>query len=107
MGHNLRTLTLHVSWIPDGSVDLPVQFEKYLGPQAMYADFSHFNSEGKATRFTEEHARTLMLQTRLRSIGIGDQSYTVSLFILFFLRAFGIWALISLLKVVDILIRLL
>lgn len=60
MGHNLRTLTLHVSWIPDGSVDLPAQFE----------------NEGKATRFTEEHARTLMLQTRLRSIGIGDQSYT-------------------------------
>jgi hypothetical protein len=45
----------------------------------MYADFSYLASEGKATRFTEEHARALMLQTRLRSIGIGDQSYTVSL----------------------------
>lgn len=75
-GHNLRTLTLHVSWIPDGSVDLPPRFEKHLGPRAMYADFSHLSSEGKVTRFTEEQARALMLQTRLRSIGIGDQSYT-------------------------------
>ncbi|KAG1824413.1 uncharacterized protein BJ212DRAFT_523497 [Suillus subaureus] len=75
-GHNLRTLTLHVSWIPDGSVDLPPRFEKHLGPRAMYADFSHLSSEGIATRFTEGHARALMLQTRLRSIGIGDQSYT-------------------------------
>jgi hypothetical protein len=75
-GHNLRTLTLHVSWIPDGSVDLPPQFEKYLGPQAMYADLSYLASEGNATRFTEEHARALMLHTRLRSIGIGDRSYT-------------------------------
>ncbi|KAG1746389.1 hypothetical protein EDB19DRAFT_355896 [Suillus lakei] len=75
-GHNLRTLMLHVSWIPDGSVDLPPQFEKYLGPQAMYAELSHLASEGRAIRFTEEHARALMLQTRLRSIGIGDQSYT-------------------------------
>ncbi|KAG1781999.1 hypothetical protein EV702DRAFT_1239159 [Suillus placidus] len=79
-GLNLRTLTLHVSWIPDSSVDLHPQFKKYLGPRAMYADFSHLASEGKAIRFTEEHARALMLQTRLRSIGIGDQSYTVSLF---------------------------
>lgn len=46
----------------------------------MYADSSHLISEGKASRFTEEQARALMLQTRLRSIGIGDQSYTVSLF---------------------------
>ncbi|KAG1836091.1 hypothetical protein DFJ58DRAFT_819685 [Suillus subalutaceus] len=75
-GHNLQTLTLHVSWIPDGSVDLPPRFEKHSGPRAMYADFSHLSSEGKATRFTEEHARALMFQTRLRSIGIGDQSYT-------------------------------
>ncbi|KAG2104066.1 uncharacterized protein F5147DRAFT_704904 [Suillus discolor] len=59
-GHNLRTLSLHVSWIPHGSVDLLPRFE----------------SEGKASRFTEEHARALMLQTHLRSIGIGDQSYT-------------------------------
>ncbi|KAG2065242.1 hypothetical protein BDR04DRAFT_1083367 [Suillus decipiens] len=75
-GHNLRTLTLHVSWIPDGSFDLPSQFERQLGLQALYADVSHLSGEGKTTRFTEEHARALMLQTHLRSIGIGDQSYT-------------------------------
>lgn len=46
----------------------------------MYADFGHLVSEGKNIRFTEEHARTLMLQTRLRSIGLGDQSYKVSKF---------------------------
>jgi hypothetical protein len=46
----------------------------------MYADFGHLVSEDKNIRFTEEHARTLMLQTRLRSIGLGDQSYKVSKF---------------------------
>ncbi|KAG2055526.1 hypothetical protein BDR06DRAFT_953807 [Suillus hirtellus] len=75
-GHNLRTLSLHVSWIPHGSVDLLPQFEKYSEPRIMYADSSHLKSEGKAGRFTEEQARALMLQTRLRSIGLGDQSYT-------------------------------
>lgn len=75
-GHNLRTLSLHVSWIPHGSVDLLPQFQKYSEPRTMYADSSHLISEGKASRFNEEQARALMLQTRLRSIGIGDQSYT-------------------------------
>jgi len=75
-GHNLRTLKLHVSWIPDGSVDLPPQYDKFFsGPRVMYADFPHLVSEGKNIRFTKEHARDLMLQTRLRSIGLGDQSY--------------------------------
>jgi len=44
----------------------------------MYADFCHLVSEGKNIRFTEDHARALMLQTRLRSVGLGDQSYRVS-----------------------------
>ena len=45
----------------------------------MYADFRHLISGGK-NHFTEEHARALMLKTRLRSIGLGDQSYRVSNF---------------------------
>jgi hypothetical protein len=49
----------------------------------MYADFCHLVSEGKNIRFTKEHARDLMLQTRLRCIGLGDQSYRVSNFCLF------------------------
>ncbi|OJA15022.1 hypothetical protein AZE42_05246 [Rhizopogon vesiculosus] len=74
-GCNLRTLKLHVSWIPDGSVDLPLQYDKFSSrPRVMYAEFCHLVSEGKI-RFTEDHARALMLQTRLRCIGLGDQSY--------------------------------
>ncbi|KAG1723125.1 uncharacterized protein EDB91DRAFT_183771 [Suillus paluster] len=75
-GRNLQTLKLHVSWIADGSVDLPPQYDKFFtGPRIMYTYFSHPASDGKRIRFTEEQARALMLQTRLRNIGIGDQSY--------------------------------
>ncbi|KAG0708640.1 hypothetical protein DFH29DRAFT_891266 [Suillus ampliporus] len=77
--HNLRTLKLHVAWIADDSVDLPSQYDKFsTGPHIMYPYYTNFPrlpSEGKRIRFTEEQARALMLQTQLRSIGIGDQSY--------------------------------
>ena len=55
----------------------------------MYAEFSHLASEGKGVRFTKEHARALMLQTQLRCIRLGNDSYMVS--ILCFAR--GVWKL--------------
>ncbi|KAH7921451.1 hypothetical protein BV22DRAFT_1072325 [Leucogyrophana mollusca] len=81
---NLRTLKLHVQWIPDA--DIPSQYDDVPAPfdigTSVYTDLSHLSTiEGNnAMYFTAEHARTLMLRngSRLRAIALGGDRYIVS-----------------------------